>query len=327
MISVCTRPIDAAKIAVNAPTTATTSSAPGARLIERRRTGNHIYTGRYHRGRMDQCADRCRAFHRVWQPDVKRELRRLSCGAEKQKQTDRRQYTDCPQWFDREWPNFPTVVQTRREINAIEGPEDQHDRKDETKISHPVDDERFLPGIDRGFSLEPEADEQVRTQSDAFPADKHQQVVISEDQRQHEEDEQIQVCEVTIEPLLVRHISSGINVDQEANAGDDQNHQAGQVVQHESELCLEPSGLNPREVIPEDGKLRFRSVQHCDESPQGNEEGNRNGARSEDRDNAFRQSLTRHAVNRCTDQRQYRNQPEQVKCVHSARADNKFGQE
>ena len=41
-------------------------------------------------------------------------------------------------------------------------------------------------------------------------------------------------------------------MDQEADAGDDQNHQAGQMVEHESELCLERSGLNPGEVVPED---------------------------------------------------------------------------
>ncbi len=225
-------------------------------------------------------------------------------------------------------PNFRQPSKHALEIDAIERPEDQHDRENETEVSDAVDDECFLPGVGRGFSREPEADQQIGAQSDAFPADEHQQVVVREHQREHEEDEQVQVCEVPIEPLLMLHVSSGINMDQEANAGDDQNHQAGQVVEHESELRLEPSGLNPREVVPEDRKLRFRSVQHCDESPQGNQERNRNGTRSDDRDDPLRQSLTRHAVDRCTDQRQYRNQPEQVKCVHSARCEtNKFGQE
>ena len=47
---------------------------------------DEVDAGRDHRGRVDQGADRRRAFHRVGQPDVQRELRRLADAAEEDAQ-------------------------------------------------------------------------------------------------------------------------------------------------------------------------------------------------------------------------------------------------
>ncbi len=51
----------------------------------------------------------------------------------------------------------------------------------------------LLPASVARFLQEPEADQQVAAQADAFPADEHQQVVGGQHQRQHEKHEQIQV--------------------------------------------------------------------------------------------------------------------------------------
>ena len=50
------------------------------------RAHDHVDAGGHHGGGMDQGGDRCGAFHRVRQPDVKRNLRRLAGSAEHQQQ-------------------------------------------------------------------------------------------------------------------------------------------------------------------------------------------------------------------------------------------------
>ena len=57
---------------------------------QRRAAGDHVDAGGDHRRGVDQGADRRRAFHRVGQPDVQRELGALAAGPEQQQQADRR---------------------------------------------------------------------------------------------------------------------------------------------------------------------------------------------------------------------------------------------
>ena len=79
----------------------------------------------------------------------------------------------------------------------------------------------FLPASDRGLLQEPEADEQVAAEAHAFPADEHQDDVGGEDQSEHEKDEQIQIGEEAVVAVFVRHVAGGINVNQQADEGDD----------------------------------------------------------------------------------------------------------
>ena len=60
----------------------------GARRMheEHMRARDHVNARGHHRGRVDQRADRRRAFHRVRQPDVKRKLRRFAGGAHEEQQ-------------------------------------------------------------------------------------------------------------------------------------------------------------------------------------------------------------------------------------------------
>ena len=53
----------------------------------------------------------------------------------------------------------------------------------------------FLPAFGGGVLLEPEADQQVRGEADALPADEHEQEVVGQHQHQHEEHEEVQVGE------------------------------------------------------------------------------------------------------------------------------------
>ena len=60
----------------------------GRHLIDEVAARDHVDAGGYHRSRMDESADRCRAFHSVGQPDVQRNLRRFPRGTHEQRQRD-----------------------------------------------------------------------------------------------------------------------------------------------------------------------------------------------------------------------------------------------
>ena len=73
-MSFWTRPMVAAKMAVAAPMTATTSREVGARRKRGHAAGDHVDAGGDHGGGVDQGADRRGAFHGVGQPDVEGNL-------------------------------------------------------------------------------------------------------------------------------------------------------------------------------------------------------------------------------------------------------------
>ena len=91
----------------------------------------------------------------------------------------------------------------------------------------------LLPALVANFLIEVEADQQIAAQPDAFPADEQQQVVRRQHQHQHEEHEQVQVGEEPVVAALVRHVADRVDVDQRADAGDDQQHDGGQPVDGE----------------------------------------------------------------------------------------------
>ena len=73
----------------------------------------------------------------------------------------------------------------------------------EAEVADAVDDECLLAGVGRGGLLEPEADEQIRRETHALPADKHEQRIAGQHQHGHEEEEEIQVAEVARVALVV----------------------------------------------------------------------------------------------------------------------------
>ena len=103
----------------------------------------------------------------------------------------------------------------------------------------------FLPASAARVLHEPEADQQIGREADALPADEHQQVVVGQHQRQHEKHEQVQIGEEAVEAAFLPHVADGINVDEEADAGDDQQHHQRKLVELEGEVDLEISSAHP----------------------------------------------------------------------------------
>ncbi len=74
LMSFCCVAISAATTAVMMPIQAMTLWAAGDACDQEKDAREHVNAGRHHRCRMDERRNGCRAFHRVRQPDVQREL-------------------------------------------------------------------------------------------------------------------------------------------------------------------------------------------------------------------------------------------------------------
>ena len=205
-----------------------------------------------HRGRVNQRADRRGAFHRIGQPDVQRKLRGLTRGAHEEQQASDGERAELPHGV-----RLPCggLGEDGLEIQRTECAEEQEHPQHETEIADAVDDERLLARIRRGLLQEVEADQQVAAQAHAFPAYEEEHEIGGENENQHEEHEQIQVGEEAVVAAFVRHVARGIDVDQEADAGDDQHHHDGELVQLQIESRAEIAGDDPIEELLAERRL------------------------------------------------------------------------
>ncbi len=103
----------------------------------------------------------------------------------------------------------------------------------------------FVPALAAEVFREVEADEQVRGETDALPADEEQQEAGGEHEHQHEEHEEVEVGEEAPVAVFVRHVADGVEVDEEADAGDDGEHDQGEVIDGEGEVDLEAGDGDP----------------------------------------------------------------------------------
>ena len=129
-------------------------------LINEIASRDHIRTGRDHRRRVDQSANRRRPFHRIGQPGVKRNLCGFSGSSNEQSQRDSNEYriadmeASCVDPLANRFPNSC-------ELQGAERDEDEHDADGETPVSNPVHHERFLCSVARTFLMEVVPDQQV----------------------------------------------------------------------------------------------------------------------------------------------------------------------
>ena len=103
----------------------------------------------------------------------------------------------------------------------------------------------FFPARGVRRVLVPETDQQVAAEADALPADEHHRQAVAEDQHQHRPAEQVQVGEEARVVGVMRHVPRGVDVNQEADEGDDQAEQPRQPVEPERQIDLERTGGDP----------------------------------------------------------------------------------
>ena len=180
------------------------------------KSGNHVESGSDHRGRMDQGGNWCRTFHRIGKPYIERNLRRFpSCSKKKQQGDHRHQNASvfklgCSLGID------------RVEFKTADTEENQEHCGKHSKISYTIKQKRFFAGFCSGMFLKVITDQEIGTEAHPFPADKHQQEAVTENQNQHEEDKKVEIGKKTIVARLPFHISDGINMDQKTHPSDDQ---------------------------------------------------------------------------------------------------------
>ena len=124
--------------------------------------------------------------------------------------------------------------------------DEQEHPDQESEVADAVDDESFLARVGSGVFEEEKADQQVRRKAHAFPAHEHQQIVVRQHQREHEEHEEVQVGEEPIIAAFMRHVPDRINMNQEADAGDHQHHDHRELVKLEAERRGERASGDPR---------------------------------------------------------------------------------
>ena len=140
---------------------------------------------------MDHGADRGWAFHGIRQPDVQRELRRFTDGADEEQQTDqaRRRKAQKSAW------NSCKCVQCLFGENLTEGQRTGGEVKignaqQHEYVANAGGHECFHRRVAGGGFRKPEADQQVGTQAHDLPAHEEGQQVIGDHQHVHAKGEQ-----------------------------------------------------------------------------------------------------------------------------------------
>ena len=140
-VGLAQRPSSPRSSAVTAPTTATTASAPGRQPYSGAHPAHHVDPRRHHRRRVDQRRHRRRARHRVRQPHVQRDLRRLPARSDEEQQI--------PPGGQPHGAMLPTWRITRQHRMNSSVPKCANststDPQDEPHVADPVHDERLRP--------------------------------------------------------------------------------------------------------------------------------------------------------------------------------------
>ena len=148
-------------------------------------------------------------------------------------------------------------------VQRAEGEEGEEHRHHEAEVTDAVGDEGLLAGAGVGVLLEPERDQQVGARAHALPAEEGEDEVVAQHQHQHREDEEVQVGEEPREAAVAVHVPDRVQVDQRADAGDEQDHRHRQRIEQEPDVDREVAGRDPGEqrelvgvlgLVPEPGE-------------------------------------------------------------------------
>ena len=154
-------------------------------LKERGAASHEVDAGRDHRRGVDQGADRRRAFHGVGQPHVQRELGRLAGRPAEEQKTGEGDIEVAVRACVR-----IEICENALEIQAARRQPQHQNAEEHAHIADARDQERLAGRGRRRRPAEPEADQQVAAQADAFPAGVEDEQVVGQHEQRHREDEQ-----------------------------------------------------------------------------------------------------------------------------------------
>ena len=217
-----------------------------AEFKQRTHACDHKDASGHHRCRVNQGRDRGRAFHRIGQPDMQRELRALTHRADKE--------ADASDSHQRPLNNAEIKHRCgfgRRHledgcvIKTAEVGKYQTNAEGKTEVTDAVDQERLEVGVNRGWPGEPETNQQIRDQSDCFPAEEELHKIIRHHEHQHREGKQADVGEEALVAGVFFHVTDGVDVDHQRHKGHDAHHGRGQRVDQEPNLKANASYSRP----------------------------------------------------------------------------------
>ena len=190
-------------------------------LEDRRHPADKEHPRRHHGRRVDEGRDRCRAFHRVRQPRVQDELRRLAHRANEQQEGDQvRGVPVCPEEGQLRLGQLGRGGEHGVELDRVRQVEQREDPQRKAEIPDPVDHEGLDRGGIGGRLAEIEPDQQVGREANPLPAKEHLREVVRRHQHQHREGEQRQVGKepgpialgLVVEVLVMSHVAHRIKV-------------------------------------------------------------------------------------------------------------------
>ena len=127
-----------------------------------RHTTDQEYARGHHGRRVDQCRNRCRAFHRVGQPCVQNQLRRFTHRTDEQQERQKvRSIPFGPQEMQLRFRQGRCRRKDIVEHNAIGQIEQAKNTQRKAKVTHTVDNERLDRRRVRGWLFVIETDQQV----------------------------------------------------------------------------------------------------------------------------------------------------------------------
>ena len=244
----------------------------GRAVEDRARADDEVHARRDHRRGVDERGDGRRACHRVAEPRLERELCRLAARREEQHEADRRELA---------LRRVRGAREDRREVEATERREHEAERDDHADVRDAVHDERLLGGRRVRGDVVPEADEQVRREAHALPADEQQEVGVREDEQEHRRDEEVEVREEASPRGVVLHVRHRVEVDERAHEGHEEHE--GQRQRVEPQACdeVELGRRDPREEVDLAHTLTRGRAEQVDEDPGADDERQRRGEQTE----------------------------------------------
>ncbi len=94
----------------------------------------------------------------------------------------------------------------------------------------------------------PEADQQIRRQAHAFPAEEELQEIVGRHQHQHGEGEQRQIGEEARPMRIFVHVADGIEMHQRGDARHHHQHHRGERVDADGPVGGEIAGMDPGQI-------------------------------------------------------------------------------